>query len=147
MRAIATGFGIVTLVLLAVSSGMAQESWSKSPQMAIANIEQQWLEHVDDAAVLESVLANDFVHVLPSGVITKQQQIDFMKAHPRSRQETRSFENLKIRVYGDTGIANGVVVTTNSSGTHRTLFTDVFVKRQGRWQAVNAQENPEQPQN
>ena len=44
------------------------------------------------------------------------------------------------------GIANGTVVTTNASGTHRSVFTDVFVKRNGQWQAVNAQENPEQKQ-
>jgi hypothetical protein len=41
------------------------------------------------------------------------------------------------------GIVNGSVIATNDSGKvlDRTMFTDVFVFRDGRWQAVNAQEN------
>jgi hypothetical protein len=57
---------------------------------------------------------------------------------------------MRVRVYGDVGIVNGVVVTTDEKGpsrtggdeeVNRTVFTDVFVWRDGRWQAVNAQEN------
>jgi len=38
---------------------------------------------------------------------------------------------------------NGLVVTTNEKGeeVRRTVFTDVFVYRDQRWQAINAQEN------
>ncbi len=146
MRRIAIGFGILMLLLLLSSGAMAQQSWNDSALKAIADVEQRWLQHIDDPAVLQSILADDFVHVLPSGFINKQQHIDYVKNHPRSPQETRSFEDLKVRVYGDTGIANGTVVVSGPSGTHRSVFTDVFVKQNGRWQAVNAQENPEQPQ-
>jgi hypothetical protein len=39
-----------------------------------------------------------------------------------------------------------MVVTTASDGTiKKTLFTDVFVSRNGTWQGVNAQELPFQP--
>jgi len=46
-------------------------------------------------------------------------------------------------LYGDVGIANGSVIATDASGKEldRTMFTDVFVYRDGRWQAINAQEN------
>lgn len=146
MRRIAISFEILMLLLLSGSAAMAQQSWNNSSLKAIADVEQRWLQHIDDPAVLQSILADDFVHVLPSGFINKQQHIDYVKAHPRSPQESRSFEDLKVRVYGDTGIANGIVVTSGASGTRRSVFTDVFAKRDGRWQAVNAQENPEQPQ-
>jgi hypothetical protein len=45
--------------------------------------------------------------------------------------------------YGDVGIVNGLVVRTNKDGNtvDKTVFTDVFVYRDGRWQAINAQEN------
>lgn len=146
MRPLAFTFGILALILITGTAAMAQQSWLTSSQKAIADVEIRWLQHIDDPPTLESILADDFVHVLPSGFITKQQHIDYVKAHPRSPQENRSFEDLKVRAYGDTGIANGTVVTTNASGTHRSVFTDVFVKRNGQWQAVNAQENPEQKQ-
>jgi uncharacterized protein DUF4440 len=53
------------------------------------------------------------------------------------------FECLQVRVYGDVGIVNGLVVTTNKDGNtvDKTVFIDVFVYRDGRWQAVNTQEN------
>jgi predicted GNAT superfamily acetyltransferase len=46
-------------------------------------------------------------------------------------------------MYGDVGIVNGIVVTSDAHGkdVNRTIFTDVFVYRDGRWQAINAQEN------
>ena len=51
---------------------------------------------------------------------------------------------MQVRVYGDVGIANGIVLTTDEQGREleRIIFTDVFVRRNGRWEAVNAQENP-----
>ncbi|MGE5112306.1 MAG: nuclear transport factor 2 family protein [Acidobacteriaceae bacterium] len=145
MKQVAIRFGFLALILFAGIACVAQERWISSPAKAIADLETHWLQHIDDPTVLDSILADDFVHTLPSGFITKQQQIDFAKAHPRTPQEERHFEDFKVRVYGDTGIANGIVVTTDASGTHRTVFTDIFVKRNGKWQAVNAQENPEQP--
>lgn len=142
MKKYAPTFAAFLLIALTGKIAFAQQSWSTSAQKAIADVEMRWLQHIDDPRVLQSVLADDFIHVLPSGLITKEQHIDYVRSHPRSPGETRSFENLTIRVYGDTGIANGIVDTTNASGTHRTIFTDVFVKRDGQWKAVNAQENP-----
>ncbi len=146
MKKHASTLAVFLLIALAGKASFAQKSWSTSAQKEIADVEMRWLQHIDDPRVLQTILADDFVHVLASGMITKEQHIDYVKAHPRSRNETRSFENLTLRVYGDTGIANGVVDTTNSSGTHRTVFTDVFVKRDGQWKAVNAQENAAQEQ-
>jgi len=48
-----------------------------------------------------------------------------------------------VRVYGRTAIATGIVINTGAGGAdaQRSIFTDVFVLRNGTWQAVNAQEN------
>jgi hypothetical protein len=55
----------------------------------------------------------------------------------------KPFDSLKVRLYGDVGIANGIVVASDEHGkdVNQTIFTDVFVYRDGRWQAINAQEN------
>jgi hypothetical protein len=144
MRKFTAALGMFLFVVPSANMAIGQRSWNTSTQKAIADVEMRWLQHIDDPAILGSILADDFVHVLPSGFITRQQQIEYVKTHPRSPQETRSFETLTVRVYGETGIANGIVDTTNASGTHRTVFTDVFVKQDGQWKAVNAQENPAQ---
>jgi hypothetical protein len=50
---------------------------------------------------------------------------------------------MRVRVYGDVGIVNGIVLTTDEQDheVDRTIFTDAFVRHNGRWEAVNAQEN------
>jgi hypothetical protein len=39
-------------------------------------------------------------------------------------------------------IVNGAVIETTEHGERKTLFTDVFAYRDGKWQAVSAQELP-----
>lgn len=107
-------------------------------------IENEWLKSEGDPQALEHILADDFVHALPSGFITKQDQIGFVRTHHFPPDNfKRHFEALRVRVYGTAGIVNGIVVATNSAGAtvKRTVFTDVFAYRSGHWQAVNAQEN------
>ncbi len=68
-----------------------------------------------------------------------------MRGHPAppADRETRRFEDLRVRVFGSAGVVNGIVVATSANGKIRkTIFTDVFAYRDGKWQAVNAQELP-----
>ncbi|HZU44657.1 MAG TPA: nuclear transport factor 2 family protein [Terriglobales bacterium] len=115
-----------------------------SAEQDVRNLEQRWLQNEDDPAALESILAPDFIHVGRYGFVTKQQQIDFMRKHVRADSEKRVFEELRIRVYGEVAIANGIVRATGrtAADVKLTAFTDVFVRRKGTWQAVNAQESP-----
>src|SRR5215469_13232568 len=108
----------------------------------LLDLENHWLQVEDDPAALESILAPDFLHVVPAGIITKDEQLSFMRRHPRREQGAKHFENLHVRVYGNIGIVNGAVVAAAKEGSQKTLFTDVFAYRDGKWQAVNAQELP-----
>jgi len=111
---------------------------------AVEALEHDWLDHASDRATLERVLADDFVHVVPQGAfLTRAQHIAWAVAHPRPEGRRASFETLRVRAYGATAIATGIVINTNAAGAdaRRSIFTDVFVLRHGTWQAVNAQEN------
>jgi len=111
-------------------------------QQRLREIEERWLANEDNPDALQEILADDFIHVMPVGFVTKIQQISYLRAHPGSYHTTaRRFEDLRIRVFGSIGIVNGITVQTGADGKARkTLFTDVFADRNGRWQAVNAQE-------
>ncbi|HZS28465.1 MAG TPA: hypothetical protein VFB76_14645 [Candidatus Angelobacter sp.] len=63
--------------------------------------------------------------------------------HPQSKDRHTRFGKLNVRLYGDTAIVNGSVIAADDSGKELScsMFTDVFIHRKGRWQAVNAQEN------
>jgi len=109
----------------------------------IINLEQEWL-HARDAAKLDRILASDFIHVVPvDHFLSKQENIDWFVKHPQPKNRHTKFDRLNVRLYGDVGIVNGSVIATDDTGKEldRTMFTDVFVFRNGRWQAVNAQEN------
>lgn len=112
-------------------------------QQAVIDLEHRWLASEDDPSALDSILADDFVHVLSSGMVTKAEQLQFMRQHPAPRGGERRFQDLRVRIYGTAAIANGVVVATARDGrVQHTIFTDVFAYRNGAWQAVNAQELP-----
>ena len=112
----------------------------------LLTLEQRWLTAgmQRDLPALREILADDFVDVSYQGQLRdKADHLSSTLAPSKSRQ---TLEELKVRLYGDTGIVNGldVVVTADGSTTYKVRFTDVFVKRAGRWQAVSAQETLEQ---
>jgi hypothetical protein len=112
-------------------------------RQAITDLEQKWL-HSHDGSTLDRILASDFVHVIPvDHFLTKQEHIDWVVKHPEAKGRHTKFDKLNVRLYGDTAIVNGSVIAAEDNGKEldRTMFTDVFVFRDGRWQAVNAQEN------
>ena len=111
---------------------------------ALVALENEWLKNEHNAAELEHILASAFLHPVVTGdVLTKTQHIEFSSKHLPPPDLANHFEGLQVRVYGDVGIVNGLVVTTNKDGNtvDKTVFTNVFVYRAVRWQAVNAQEN------
>ena len=111
---------------------------------ALIALENHWLKNEHNAAELEHILAADFLHPVVTGdVLNKAQHIKFSSTHLPSPDLAKHFEGLQVRVYGDVGIVNGLVVTTSKDGSKedKSVFTDVFIYRDGRWQAINAQEN------
>jgi Domain of unknown function (DUF4440) len=138
-------------VTMALTSGAGSKSPLPDPIQAkqqLLNLEDQWLRGIQDAQVQERILADDFVHVLPMGFITKKDQLDLLRSRKQSADNlTRHFEDRRVRIYGTAGIVTGMVVAKDKSGVvvKKTNFTDVFAFRDGHWKAVNAQENDYQP--
>lgn len=116
-----------------------------SDRRAVIQLEKQWLRaESGDSAALNRILAEDFVHPVPQGMfLTKRQQIAWTVGHPRPANRVARFSRLDVRLFRDVAIVTGIVDNVDTSGAdrRRSMFTDVFVRRDGRWQAVNAQEN------
>lgn len=111
------------------------------------DLERRWLQAENDPQALESILAPDFLHVVRQGIITRDQQLEFMRKHPApASHESKRFEDLHVRIYEKVGIVNGVVTASENGKVRRTLFTDVLAFRNGKWQAVSAQELPQTDQ-
>ena len=143
-------FYILSIACVALSispfASPQSESHTQSQKMEeeVKAVEQRWLQNEDRPDVVESILADDFVHVLAIGFITKEDQLAYLRKHPNAFPGTKHFEELRVRTYGDVAIATGIVNSVQAPGAKpkRTAFTDVFVRRNGKWLAVNAQELP-----
>jgi len=116
-------------------------------EQEILQLENDWNNAVlkKDRAALQSLYATEYLYTDSDGVThTKSQDIaDVVSAV--SHTESFALSDLKVNVYGAGAAAvvtgrNTIKASFRSkdvSGTYR--FTDVFVKRNGRWQVVATQ--------
>lgn len=141
------GFGMAACAALLIAGGMVQGAQGvAADEAAVREVLRQWDEAFlrRDMDTLARVLAEDFTLTNAAGQIVdrKQYLMSIVKA-PDMQQATGGSEDVQVRVLGET-----VAVVTGRSpvkgrpggralvvhGQYR--FTDVYVKRDGRWQAV-----------
>ena len=106
-------------------------------------MEQAWLdaEKNNDAAAFEQIVADDWIAVNPDGKSqTKAERAaEIKEAHITSA----TLGDMKVRVFGDTAVVTGtddeVTMTDGKKSSDHYVWTDVFVKRNGKWLAVASQ--------
>jgi len=115
---------------------------------AVAHLEEEWLNGLNKADVnaIAEVLADDFTRPDPNSgqFVNKADLLHFYRLHLSPQgSDQRRIEDMTVSLYGATALARGVLTTTDSHGRviRKLLFTDVFVRRSGKWEAVSAQEN------
>jgi len=90
-----------------------------------------------DCAGWAALLADDWsVTHITAQVMTKAEAVEMCRTGP---PVTWSLSDLAVRVYGDTAIVTGKTSATAAGAAPQTValrFTDVFVKREGRWIVV-----------
>jgi len=113
-------------------------------EQALMQMEREWVEAAQkkDAATLDRILADDWVGQGPTGIAKKAEALADLKSGD-NKLESITLGDMKVRVFRDTAIVTGSDDEKSSykdkdTSGHYT-WTDVFVKRQGRWQAVASQ--------
>lgn len=107
-------------------------------------IENDWwqADKAKDEKALGQILADDWFYLGPDKTMTKTQELTDLKKRDENIASL-TLMDMKVRVYGDVAIVtfreheDSTKKNTDSSGDY--LYTDVFVKRHGNWQAVNSQ--------
>jgi ketosteroid isomerase-like protein len=141
---------LITVLALAVAVASAQESRQGAVQDAraaevVKKLELDWLESYvkRDTAFLERYVSDDYTSIDPHGtVVDKKGEIESIKSGHLAITEMNPNE-MKVRTYGDAAVITGrstikaKVSGQDASGEYR--FTDVWVKRGDRWQAVASQ--------
>jgi ketosteroid isomerase-like protein len=109
----------------------------------LQSIEQAWLnaEKNHDVAAFEKIVADDWIAITPEGKSqTKAERAAEIKA---GHIDSATLDDMKVRVFGDTAVVTGTDNEVSSEdgkkSSNHYVWTDVFVKRNGKWLAVASQ--------
>src|SRR5712691_3254830 len=140
---------LLALVFPALVVGQGKTK-SKGPQAGgveqqLKQMEDDWLKAIKnkEAAALRRIIAEDWVATDEKGkILNREPYISQMTSNPDVIESNESFD-MQVRVYGNTAVVTGgsrEKGTRNGTAyTDSYRWTDVFVKRGGRWQAVVSQ--------
>lgn len=156
-KSAAVALALVT-VALSTSAALARAPASERTAAAVMAVEREWLAalHRRDVGTLARVLGADFIDSDFQGeAITRAQYLAYF-AHPNPHpapplRQTFSDTLVRFVAGGDVAIVTGIVITqpaatpkgkdpSHPDAIRRSRFTDVFVWRDSRWQAVTGQE-------
>jgi len=93
-----------------------------------------------DVAALNHLYADDFISTDSEGLVWSKSQDIAIDTEGASRVTAFTLEDLRVKVYGEMAVVTGRIATKGTlvgeASEGRSRFTDVFVKRDGRWQCV-----------
>ena len=122
------------------SNVMSSSASNENVEQAIKQliIQRDHSIQIGDTAAIERLYTNDYVSTSATGLVrTKAEVLDDLKSGAL-KVTSLSSDDVKVRVHGDSAIVTG---TSTISGTDKgremkgaSRFTQVWVKRDGRWQ-------------
>ncbi len=114
-------------------------------EQQVWQLEHEWINAFieGDTETLDRILAEDFIFTDPEGrLLTKAEWLADLKSGELNF-ESIHLDNLQVRMYGDAAVANGRVTVKAQSKeggfNGQYCYTDMYVKRNGQWQAVAEQ--------
>ena len=132
-------------LLLAATAPLGHAKSDKnSVEQTLIQMEQDWSQAdiKKDATTLNRILAGDWIGIDFEGtVLNKAQALTGISSNSGSLEST-VLRDIKVRVYGNTAVVTGTDTERgeyHGKDSGKYLWTDVFVRRNGRWQAVSSQ--------
>jgi len=108
----------------------------------LLKLEEAFAEAIvkNDLEGLRRLVADDWIIIDPNGEIVDRTRFFEVIKSGALTHETMESENFRVRVYGDSAVVTAITRTKGKFmgqefGT-RERATDVFVRRDGRWQCV-----------
>lgn len=161
---------LIVAAALAVAFFYAPHAAAQAPEhlkMKGVSEQQRWVSEIEhlqreimdairdrDAKALERILSDDFVYRSPEGEVNRADFIKNVVALP-GRIVSVEGKDLRVRLFGETAVMTGVQLSVlRADGKELesiAAFTDVFVRRRGRWllalgHGVELHTPPAQPQ-
>ena len=142
---VAVALGLAALLPIA---GLAQAKPNPAAEDSVKALEEargQALLHGDTVAI-SRMTAVEFNELSRFGTVRTRADNLRDVGSGMLKLESVKFDSLTVRIYGDVAILQGITDNTGTMGgmafSGRIRYTRVFVRREGRWQAVTMQHTP-----
>jgi len=130
------------LAVCGVLVGLPAYGQTASVERELIKVEYELTQAVADrdVAALNQLYADEFLSTDSEGMVWTKSQDIAIDTEGASRVTEFTLEDLRVQVYGDVAVVTGRIATkgtlAGAASEGRSRFTDVFVKRDGRWQCV-----------
>ena len=108
----------------------------------LLKLEEAFAEAIvkNDLEVIGRLVADDWIIIDPNGeIVDRTRFFEVIKSGALAHDMMES-EDFRVRVYGDSAVVTGVIRTNGKfmgqEFSTQERATDVFVRREGRWQCV-----------
>jgi len=135
-----------TVLLPASGVGRREPKQNGSAELVIRQVVEEYREAIlkNDVMAMDRVEAPDFTITTPNGVY-RNKQVQLSQA-PGNQFEFITWDDIQIRVYGDTAVLTFHVLRKSKGSEREQLrVLAVYVKQNGRWRVV-AQQGTQTPQ-
>lgn len=138
-------FGVITLAVAtpaAAADGATERSMSDVDELSRLNAERLDAYRTRNRAVLDRILADDFVAVRASGMAQSKEMIINAATSPARDIRRVAWDNVQIHVRGDMAFVTGRSYLEGTSEgrdiSSANQYADVYVRRGGEWKMVAA---------
>jgi ketosteroid isomerase-like protein len=141
---------IVVLAIGVVAAAGIANAQQNEPRVAddekeeLIRLQQEWCraELSRDTAALSRLLADDYALVTPEGEHIPRDQLLREIGADGLRVISIPAEKLNVQVYGTAAVVRGLAKWSDGSATTgQSVFTDTWVKREGKWKCVATHES------
>lgn len=139
----------MTLIVFTFAYSQGKEGSMSEAEKAVIQARKDLLDadKRQDLKLMDSLLADDYVWINLNGDSGgKSVPMESLKNRSKDFSSTVTEEKVKIRVYNETAVVTGIMtIAFTEEGKSESMsgrFTQVWIKRQGRWQIVSLQGTP-----
>ena len=136
----------LTGLLIAPPPGWAQAS--NAAEQELIKLEHSWKQAVvnRDASALKRLYTEEYVSTDQEGMVWNKADDIAIDTTGLFRLASYTLDDMKVRLSGNAAVVTGLITTkgtlNNVTVGGESRFTDVFVKRDGRWQCLASQATP-----
>lgn len=134
----------MTLALAATAASGCPKGYDAVTEKGLLQTESRWIRALEarDVAALGCLLDESFTDNAAQGLVRNKSEV--LARLPKRPPGTIEIREVSARVAGSMGFVRGMSVSRDETGTvvGRALFTDIFLRRGGRWVVIAAQETP-----